>query len=321
MNAPRPELLPQHTRMGKPIRANAGIEAEYKKRLQALVDEMSASLNWWLGAEYKRQQKKILAYDAAAPWWRHTLDRVPAFDASPARSMQQVLRQRMRQWMRVFDEKAATLATWFANRVNTSATAATSASIGAVAGFAVKFKPTRAMNNAMQSVIASNVNLITSIPRETATKIEDLVMRSVRKGRDLAGLNADLEKIFGDNKVRARTIARDQLNKATEDLSSVRMKSVGITQAVWIHAGVGKHPRQTHKAFHGKVFDLSGNEAGLFDNSVGHHVLPGELINCQCTKAPLVPGFSRGPADMATLRATAARIRERDDAARGARNA
>lgn len=321
MKAPNPRLVPKNTRMGKPIRANAGIEAEYKKRLQELIDAMFASLNWWLGAEYKRQQEKILAYDAAAPWWRRTLDRLPAFDASPARGMQQVLRQRMRQWMRTFDEDAAKLATWFANRANTSATAATSASIADVAGFAVKFKPTRAMNNAMQSLVAENVSLIRSLPQDAFAKLEGMVMRSVRSGRDLAGLAADIEKTFEVTRSRARTIAHDQNNKATEALSSVRMKSVGITQAVWIHSGRGLHPRETHVAMHGKPFDLSGPEAGLYDSSVQQRVMPGELVNCDCTKAPLVPAFSQGPADLATVEAAAERIRQADEAARRAKNA
>lgn len=318
MKAPNPKLIPKNTRMGLPIRANAGIEAEYKKRLQALVDEMAASLNWWLGAEYKRQQEKILAYDAAASWWRRTLDRVPAFDASPARSMQQVLRQLMGQWRRAFDEKAANLATWFANRTNTAATAATGAAIADVAGFAVRFKPTRAMNNTMQSIIAENVSLIRSLPQDTFAKLEGMVMRSVRSGRDLAGLAKDIEKTFDVTRSRAKTIARDQNNKATEALSDVRMKSVGITQAVWIHSGRGVNPRPTHVDMHGKPFSLSGPEAGLYDSSVGRRILPGELVNCDCTKAPLVPAFSQGPADLAKVEAAAQRIRERDEARRNA---
>lgn len=328
MKAPNPKLIPKNTRMGLPIRANAGIEAEYKKRLQALVDEMAASLNWWLGAEYKRQQEKIAAYDAAAPWWRRTLDRIPVFDASPAMGMRDVLRQRMRQWTRAFDAKAIDLATWFANRTNTAATAATGAAIADVAGFAVKFRPTRAMNNAMQSIVAENVSLITDLPRQTMTQIEGLVMRSVRSGRDLAGLKTELEKIFGKTGNRAKTIARDQNNKATEALSDVRMKSVGITQAVWIHSGRGANPRPTHVAMHGEPFDLSGPKAGLYDDSVKKRIMPGELVNCDCTKAPLVPAFSQGPSDLAKadlakanqarVEAAAQRIRERDEARRNA---
>jgi len=316
MKAPIPRLIPKNTRMGLPIRANAGIEAEYKKRLQALIGNMFASLNHWLSAEYRRQQEKILAYDAATPWWRLTLDRVPAFDASPARGMRDALRRRMRQWHEEFDEAAVRYATWFANRANATATLATGASIAHVVGFAVQFKPTRAMNNAMQSIIAENVGLIKNISDQTKFQIEGMVMRSVRSGRDLAGLKADLEKIFDDNKARAARIARDQNNKATEALSSVRMKSVGITKAVWIHSGVARQPRPTHVAMHGKPFDLSGENAGLYDSAVKRFVLPGEEPLCDCTKAPLVPAFSRGPADIKTVQAVAARIRERDKAAR-----
>jgi len=124
-------------------------------------------------------------------------------------------------------------------------------------------------------------------------------MRSVRSGRDLTGLAADIEKTFQTTRGRAVVIARDQNNKATEALSSIRMKSVGITQAVWIHSGRGKQPRPAHVAMHGKPFELGGPEAGLFDSDEGRNVLPAELINCDCTKAPLVPAFARGPRDLA----------------------
>ena len=319
MKAPIPRLLPKNTRMGLPIRANKGIEAEYKRRLQKLIGNMFASLNWWLGAEYKRQQKKILAYDADAPIWRKALDRVPAFDASPARGMRDVLRQRFRQWYAEFYEAAERYSRWFASRVNATATLSTGASITHVAGFAVKFKPTRAMNNVMQSIITRNVGLIKNIADQTKFQIEGMVMRSVISGRDLAGLQADLKKIFDDNHRRAERIARDQINKATEELSTERMKSVGITQAVWIHSGVARQPRPTHVAMHGKPFDLSatdGKEAGLYDSAVKRFVLPGEEPMCDCTKAPLVPAFSRGPKDMARWNAVGEKIRQRDAQAR-----
>ncbi|MDR2050490.1 MAG: hypothetical protein LBQ63_01780 [Deltaproteobacteria bacterium] len=78
------------------------------------------------------------------------------------------------------------------------------------------------------------------------------------------------------------------------------MQSAGITLAKWIHSGVSKDPRSTHLKMHGKVFDLS---EGLYDPAVGRKIQPGELINCRCSKAPLVPGFARDERDRAAYEA------------------
>ena len=41
-------------------------------------------------------------------------------------------------------------------------------------------------------------------------------------------------------------IARDQTNKATNNLSRQRLLSYGITKGVWMHTSAGKTYRDTH---------------------------------------------------------------------------
>ena len=80
-------------RVGRPIRPNAGIERAYRARLMALIDDMYASLHWWLLAEYKRQLPRIREYDRAQdgrPWIVRAVRRMGGrmgFDASPAVDM------------------------------------------------------------------------------------------------------------------------------------------------------------------------------------------------------------------------------------------
>ena len=49
---------------GRAIAPNAGLEAEYQRRLQKLVREMSRSVEYWLSAEYRRQEPRIELYNA-----------------------------------------------------------------------------------------------------------------------------------------------------------------------------------------------------------------------------------------------------------------
>lgn len=268
---------------GAPIRPNLGLEREYRRKLLELVDEMYASVTWWIGAEYRRQLPRIMEYDGKG------------MDASPAADLMKALRRRLRQWQRRFDEKSDMLAQWFAREAAKSASTAVAASVAGVtghtvAGIAVEFQMTRAMNNAIASIVFENTSLIRSLPQKAFLEIEGLVMRGARTGYDAGRLTDELQKRFGVTRRRAEFISRDQMNKATEALSRVRMQELGIAEAVWIHSGTPKQPRPTHLKFNGQVFQL---DQGLYDADAHRYVQPGELPNCYCTKRPLIPAYEK----------------------------
>ena len=116
------------------------------------------------------------------------------------------------------------------------------------------------------------------------------IMRSVRSGRQVKELREGIENEVKPTRQRAALSAKDQTNKAMESLSRVRMYENGITEAVWIHSARVRDPRHSHVAMHGKIFVLA---EGMYDPAYGGMVQPGELVGCQCTKAPVVPGFAR----------------------------
>lgn len=275
--------IPAGFRAGAPIRPNLGLQREYRRKLLELVDEMYASVTWWIGAEYRRQLPRIMEYDGKG------------MDASPAADLMKALRRRLRQWQRRFDEKSDMLAQWFAREAAKSASTAVAASVAGVtghtvAGIAVEFQMTRAMNNAIASIVFENTSLIRSLPQKAFLEIEGLVMRGARTGYDAGRLTDELQKRFGVTRRRAEFISRDQMNKATEALSRVRMQELGIAEAVWIHSGTPKQPRPTHLKFNGQVFQL---DQGLYDADAHRYVQPGELPNCYCTKRPLIPAYEK----------------------------
>lgn len=275
--------IPAGFRAGAPIHPNLGLQREYRRKLLELVDEMYASVTWWIGAEYRRQLPRIMEYDGKG------------MDASPAADLMKALRRRLRQWQRRFDEKSDMLAQWFAREAAKSASTAVAASVAGVtghtvAGIAVEFQMTRAMNNAIASIVFENTSLIRSLPQKAFLEIEGLVMRGARTGYDAGRLTDELQKRFGVTRRRAEFISRDQMNKATEALSRVRMQELGIAEAVWIHSGTPKQPRPTHLKFNGQVFQL---DQGLYDADAHRYVQPGELPNCYCTKRPLIPAYEK----------------------------
>lgn len=251
----------------RPVIPNAGIEAQYRKRLRRLIAEMQRSIVYWLTAAYKANEPAI------------------AQDDLPSQVLQAELDALSARWQSKFDESANQLATWFAQKTK-SYTDGSLQNILKESGFAVKFKMTEPMQDAYQAIIHENVWLIKSISSEHLQEVQGLVMRSVQQGRNLGDLTSELTKRYGITKRRAALIARDQNNKATATTTRVHHKQLGITQAVWKHSHAGKHPRPSHLKADGDVYDI---DKGMYLD--GKWTWPGVEICCRCVSKPLIPGL------------------------------
>lgn len=266
----------------KPVRANAGIEAQYQKQLQKWVDAMHKSLAYWITAQYRANPPPSLAQDAGMESFR---------DGSPANAMRRAVHRMSRRWLKAFDKGSEELARHFVDKA-ASTTDLQLRTILKNAGFTVQFKTTADVNNAMQAAIGENVGLIRSIAQQHLGEVEGLVMRSMQQGRNLGQLTEDLANRYEITKRRAAFIAKDQANKMTAVINRTRQNELGITQARWKHSGAGKHPRLSHLAAgrdesgKGKLYDVS--KGCLID---GEYIWPGQLPNCRCTSQSVIPGI------------------------------
>lgn len=250
---------------------NAGIEAEYRRRLRAIIEEMNASVLYWITAR----------------WRENTPATALARDDNPAKALEREMREMSRQWGRNFNAASSKLGKWFAKAVDRRSDKALK-NILKDAGISVSFKMTAPMRDVMNATVAAQVGLIKSIPAKYLVDVQGAVMRSVQTGRDLGTLTKEIEKSYGVGRRRAALIARDQNNKATASMTRVRYQEAGLTQAIWMHSGGGKEPRPTHLANSGKKYDVA---KGWFDPAERAWVHPGELINCRCVSRAVVPGF------------------------------
>lgn len=259
-----------------PVRPNEGLEALYRRRMLALVDEMHRSLLWWLGATYKAKPPELAQDDAFV-------------GMSPAMTMREAMRKLSRRWQRKFDNAAEELGAWFA-KAAIDRSDKQLAQILRNGGFSVRFVLTRAANDVLQASIGENVGLIKSIAQQHLAAVEGLVMRSVSEGRNIGALAQQLEERYSLTTKRAALIARHQNNMATANIVRVRQAGLGIKQAVWVHSHGGAQPRPSHvKAGRDKVvYDVA---QGWFDPDEGRYVWPGQLINCRCQSRPVIPGL------------------------------
>lgn len=242
---------------------SSAIKADYQKALTSLVEEMRDSVLWWIKARYRAREDEI----------------VVAEDKSPSRDLEQEINELFRQWEKRFDDFAKIRARSFGRRANTNTTRQLYNAMKE-AGLTVRFKNSRRVNNMLQSIIAENTGLITSIPRDSMSKVRTIVMQGVQNGRDMSFIADEIQERFKKTRNEAVRIAVDQTNKATEAISRARCEDIGVTHGFWMHRSGSKDPRKTHIAMNGKRFKLS---EGLYDYSVGYNVKPGELIWCRCT--------------------------------------
>jgi SPP1 gp7 family putative phage head morphogenesis protein len=269
---PQPKLRPRNELVLRALRPNCGLEADYRRRLCALTEQMHRSVGYWVKAAYRENEP------------------VMAQDRSPAEELRMAVRALARGWLSRFDLMSRQLAAYFAKRVR-DRTDANLRSILRKGGIAVKFKMTPAMRDVLDATTTANVNLIKSIPQRYLGAVEGMVMRSVQTGRDIAGLTQELEQAYGVTRRRAALIAKHQNNMATASMQRVRQTEMGIKEAVWLHSHGGQTPRRTHIANHGKRYNI---ELGWFDPDpkVRKRIWPGELINCRCVQKSVVPGFT-----------------------------
>ena len=255
-----------NARVLKPVRANAGVEAMFRKRLVKMIEQMAASVQYWIEAAYKAHEPKM------------------AMDAIPANELRDAMRKLSRQWEHNFDELADWLADYFAKDVADRSDAALQAALRN-AGFTVKFVMTPAMRDIIAATVNQNVALIRSIPAQYLSQVEGMVMRSVQTGRDLHQLSKDLQEQLGVTKKRAALIARSQNEMATSAMQRARQVEMGVTEAIWMHSHAGKNPRRTHVAMNNKPYDVT---KGMWDSDEGEWVFPGQLINCRCASRSVI---------------------------------
>ncbi len=263
----------------KPLRAvrpNVGIRFRYQRQMLALIDEMGASILYWLQAQYKKKPPATLA----------------AMDSTPSKAMLKKFRQLAKQWEDRFNDAAPKIAEAY---LKGSFKATDSAMRRALkkAGLSVKFKMDAAMRDAFDASLAENVGLIKSIPQRYLQQVEGVVARSYASGRDLATMVAELQKLYPKAQKRAVLIARDQSNKANSVVENARRQEIGITQAVWLHSGGGKHPRKNHIAANGTTYEIrKGCPIKNEQTGVLEWIFPGQKINCRCVSRSVLPSLA-----------------------------
>lgn len=263
-------------KLAEPVFPNAGVEAWYRERLQAIVRVMSQDMLDRIKAAWNDGGGPLgVVHDAKA--------QRPSF----APLLRKALSKWSVLWTRRIEKMSDSIAHDFAVR-NSKATSVSVAAKLAKAGFTVKFQTTPASTNALDAVIAENVGLIRSIPQKFLGDVEVSVWQAVMGGSDLDTLSREIKAKYGVAWRRAALIAMDQNAKAKAAMERARREEVGITKAGWMHSHAGVTPRPTHVEMDGVVYEVA---EGMWDPAVQKFIWPGTEINCRCSDRAVIPGF------------------------------
>lgn len=281
--------MPTKPKTARPVRANLGIEAQYRRDMDKLIQEMAKSVEYWLTAAYRAHPPKVaelvddVAMDAAKPGASAKAKQEWLSVTGPVAQVRRVLGDVGDRWIDRFNEMAETIAQRWLQSTFTATQASLKKSLKD-AGWAVEFRMTPAMKDALNASLSENVALIKSIPEQYLNHVEGAVMRSYARGRDLESMVKEIKQIYPTTKRRAELIARDQSNKANAVVNRTRQLELGITEAIWLHSHAGKNPRPDHLSANGKRYNIAQG-----CKISGEFIQPGEEINCRCASRPILP--------------------------------
>lgn len=245
-------------------------------QIEALLDDLGRSFAWWIGAEYRRHEDRIVG------------------DAAPAASIKRRIRRFVRDWRKKLDDESARIAEEYITRVD-GFTKKNMRSAFKNAGFSISLKNTRKTNTVFEALVNENAALIRNLSNEYLDKAQGVIWRGVSEGNNVKQIRDELVEQVGIEKRRAKRIADDQSNKATQALADVRAAATGIVFGIWQHnSGGSKTYRdgirspEDHVALDGEIYVIAD---GLVDIPGGtEKVKPGQRINCKCSNRVIVPG-------------------------------
>lgn len=250
-------------------RPSKAYELEYRRKLQDLLHEMQEDVK----KELTAYLKKNTAQDSDNDTWA------------------QIMKWLRKKWYKRYDEKSREFAKWITDKTRKRTSAQVMRKLKQM-GMTLKPHYSKQDKEMIREITSNNVALIKSIPQQYLYTVQQAVNNAFITGFDMQSVTETIEEILTpvDEKSnnRAALLARDQINKTTQQFAIFEAKSVGATKGRWIHVPGKYSSRITHIKMNGQTFNL---DDGLYDADVHRNVKPGELVCCNCQSETLIPGF------------------------------
>ncbi len=128
-----------------------------------------------------------------------------------------------------------------------------------------------------------NTDLIKSIPKESLSEMQDIVMTAYQRGETLTSIMKKIQHTYGVSKSKAEFLARDQMAKLNSELTHFQQTDAGVSEYIWSSSGDGR-VRDRHRFLDGKTFRW--DDPPIVDVKTGRRAHPGEDYQCRCVALP-----------------------------------
>lgn len=139
----------------------------------------------------------------------------------------------------------------------------------------------------MRALLAEQVGYITSIPREAASRVQELAVRAVESGGRTGEIVAEIMRTGEVAESRARLIARTEVARAASKLTEARARYIGSEGYIW-RTSEDADVRPLHRKLNGKFIRWDDPPVA---GSAGERAHAGQIYNCRCNPEPVVPEY------------------------------
>ena len=295
-------------KVARAIEPNVGIRSKLQKRLASLckqfdkmvIDDIflhlasqnSLAQDWSLSnpkTDMDKQRLKEISSAVLAAWRRDNA----AFRAD----IEGYVDRNISSWTSKATTAARKIAVWVSRTIAADVTASQRSAYIAAGLSPDIFKEkwtvpvlrqhiSRSAAQVLPDLIKWSTELITRMTVRDVERLQNLISEGLQKGQSVSEIRHFLGVTDGFSADRARNVAIDQTNKITQGIARANDAELGVTQGIWIHVPGQYTSRETHKAMHGKKFDLN---TGMYDPSVGKYIRCAELPFCRCIYRPVIP--------------------------------
>lgn len=148
------------------------------------------------------------------------------------------------------------------------------------------------IGGAYQSLLSQQVDLITSIPREAAIRVQQLATEHLYEGRRFPEISAEIMRSGQVSKAKADLIARTETGRAAVTFQQARAEAIGSTHFRWVavmdyktrpELGIKNFARLntlamgSHRKLHNQIFRWDDPPIA---GTRGERALPGAIYNC-----------------------------------------
>lgn len=244
----------------RPPRENIALEKDYAKRLIKLTTDIGKSFLYWTLATVNKNANKNISKQLVFNF-----------------------NELLKEW----NKKTSDFAKKEAKRTTKQVSSFVNGNLqNQSPEFALK-RSVKEIDNTLNAVYERNYNLIKTIPQDIKERFESVFLNNVNNF-DQEAIFKQVETIDGISKRRAKTIARDQVQKAIGEYHATREQALGFEYYMWQtsrdeRVSIGKGG---HRQLEGRIYRYDTPSAVIDSyGNIGH---PSQRVNCRCRRKAVI---------------------------------